>query len=461
LGSADGQIATTAFVQNAVTESTTGVASFNSRTGAVVLSGADLAAAGGALLNSPIFTGTPTGPTAAPGNNTAQLATTQFVTAAVAAATAGVTSFNGRSGAVTLTSADVGAVAVSSFNGREGAVNLIGNDVSAAGGALLASPAFLGTPTAPTAAPGTNSPVLATCAFVAAAIAAAASGVTSFNGRSGVVTLSAADLTGAGGALLASPAFSGVPSGPTAAPGANTTQLATCAFVTAAIAAVGATVTSFNSRTGAITLIANDISGAGGALLASPALTGTPTAPTAAPATSNTQLATTAFVNAALAAAPYLPLSGGTLTGALTPSAAGIVGVTTATNANVGAVGEILFTLISTGVSVGSGATVTVGTLALTAGDWDISGELWLNVGGAATILGGALNSSASFPAAPAQNASRSQLAASFTPSNQILALSPCRTVQSGPFTYYLTASATFSTGTVTATGKILARRAR
>jgi hypothetical protein len=37
----------------------------------------------------------------------------------------------------------------------------------------------------------------------------------------------------------------------------------------------------------------------GSAPLASPALTGTPTAPTAAPGTSTTQLATTAFVTAA------------------------------------------------------------------------------------------------------------------------------------------------------------------
>ena len=62
--------------------------------------------------------------------------------------------------------------------------------------------------------------------------------------------------------------------------------------------------------------------------LASPALTGTPTAPTAAVNTNNTQLATTAFVNAEIAndAAPavhshsYLPLAGGELTGNLTVS---------------------------------------------------------------------------------------------------------------------------------------------
>ncbi|MDA7086509.1 tail fiber protein [Pseudomonas sp. SA3-5] len=84
-------------------------------------------------------------------------------------------------------------------------------------------------------------------------------------------------------APLASPALTGTPTAPTAAAGANTTQLATTAFVAAVKSLLDA----------AIVLKAP---------LASPALTGTPTAPTAAQATNNTQLATTAFVKAAIAA---------------------------------------------------------------------------------------------------------------------------------------------------------------
>ena len=51
--------------------------------------------------------------------------------------------------------------------------------------------------------------------------------------------------------------------------------------------------------------------------LASPALTGTPTAPTASSGTDSTQIATTAFVKAAVdtSAATKLSLSGGTMTG--------------------------------------------------------------------------------------------------------------------------------------------------
>jgi len=287
-GSADGQLATTAFVANAVADSTTGVASFNGRTGIVALVGGDITAAGGALLASPVFTGTPsaptqpttdnstrlattafvvavaapinspaftgvpTGPTAAPSTSTTQLATTAFVTAAIAAGMTGV---------------------VTTFNGRAGAVNLIANDVSAAGGALTVSPAFTGTPSAPTAAPGVSNTQLATCAFVMAAVATSG-GVLTFNGRAGAVTLTAADVSAVGGALLASPALTGSPTAPTALAGTNTTQLATCAFVAAAVSAATAGVASFNTRTGAVTLIATDVTAVLPASTVTPAMNG-------------------------------------------------------------------------------------------------------------------------------------------------------------------------------------------
>jgi hypothetical protein len=286
-GTSSTQLATCAYVQNALTASGV-VSSFNGRSGAVSLSTADITTAGGAPLASPAFTGTPTAPTPATATNTTQIATTAFVYAAIGASTA----------------------LVQSFNSRTGAVTLLGADISAAGGALLASPAFTGTPTAPTASPAsTNTTQIATCAFVQSAIATAG-GVVTFNGRAGVVTLSGTDITGAGGALLASPGLTGTPTAPTATAGTNNTQIATTAFVTAAVAG---SVLTFNSRSGNVTLQNTDISGAGGALLSSPAFTGTPTAPTAAPGTSTTQLATTAFVQAALpAASSATPLMDGT-----------------------------------------------------------------------------------------------------------------------------------------------------
>jgi hypothetical protein len=97
--------------------------------------------------------------------------------------------------------------------------------------APLTSPNFVGVPTAATATAGTNTTQLATTAFVVAAVSAGTAGVASWNTRTGAVVMTLADVTGVGGAPIASPTFTGVPAGPTAANGTNTTQLATTQFV--------------------------------------------------------------------------------------------------------------------------------------------------------------------------------------------------------------------------------------
>ncbi|HAH7019214.1 phage tail-collar fiber domain-containing protein [Escherichia coli] len=109
----------------------------------------------------------------------------------------------------------------------------------------------------------------------------------------------------------ASPIFTGTPKAPTPAAGNNTTQLATTAFVQAALTAfingAPATLDTLKEIAAAInndpkfsTTINNAL--ALKAPLSSPALTGTPTAPTAAQSVNNTQIATTAFVKSAIAA---------------------------------------------------------------------------------------------------------------------------------------------------------------
>jgi hypothetical protein len=120
---------------------------------------ADAAATTAALalkapLSSPTFTGTPTAPTASVGTNTTQIATTAFVLAnspSVPPATAAPL-MDG-----------VAAVGVATKYAREDHVHP--TDTSRA---ALASPSLTGTPTAPTAAPGTNTTQLATTAFVLA-----------------------------------------------------------------------------------------------------------------------------------------------------------------------------------------------------------------------------------------------------------------------------------------------------
>lgn len=114
------------------------------------------------------------------------------------------------------------------------------------------------------------------------------------------------DVTGLQSALdtkapIASPSLTGTPTAPTAAADTNTTQLATTAFV------LGQTGTSAPSMNGSAAIgtstrfaRADHVhpTDTSRAPLASPALTGTPTAPTPANGTNTTQIATTAFVRA-------------------------------------------------------------------------------------------------------------------------------------------------------------------
>lgn len=138
-------------------------------------------------------------------------------------------------------------------------------------------------------------------------------------------------------APLASPTFTGSPTAPTAVAGTDSTQIATTAFVNQAIAGFGAgdmakstydtdndgkvdaaevadaapwagitgKPTSFTPSTHSHSIA--QVTGLQTALdakapLASPALTGSPTAPTATAGTNTTQIATTAFVASAIGA---------------------------------------------------------------------------------------------------------------------------------------------------------------
>jgi hypothetical protein len=152
------------------------------------------------------------------------------------------------------------------------------------------SPDFTGTPTAPTAAPGTNTTQLATTAFVQN-VAGNLGTMSTQNANNVAITGGSVS-----GVTLASAAasFTGTPTAPTAAPGTNTTQIATTAFVQNVAGSLG-TMSTQNANNVAIT---------GGSVTGvTAALTGTPTAPTAAPGTNTTQIATTAFATAAIAAA--------------------------------------------------------------------------------------------------------------------------------------------------------------
>lgn len=170
-GTANTQIATTAFVSNS--PQFTGVPT--APTAAPGTNSTQIATTA-YVSTSPQFTGTPLAPTAAPGTSTTQIATTAFVTSSPQFA-----------GIPTAPTAALGTnttqLATTAF------VQNIRNDT-----------VLTGTPVAPTATPGTNTTQLATTSFV--------------QGEK------------------ASPVFTGVPLAPTASLSTSNTQIATTRFVT-------------------------------------------------------------------------------------------------------------------------------------------------------------------------------------------------------------------------------------
>ncbi|EGK7412402.1 phage tail protein [Escherichia coli] len=113
--------------------------------------------------------------------------------------------------------------------------------------APIESPSLTGTPTAPTAAQGTNSTQIANTAFVKAAITALINGapgtLDTLKEIAAAINNDPNFSTTINNALalkapLASPALTGIPTAPTAEQGTNNTQIATTAYVRAAISAL-------------------------------------------------------------------------------------------------------------------------------------------------------------------------------------------------------------------------------
>lgn len=136
-----------------------------------------------------------------------------------------------------------------------------------------------GNPTAPTASVGTNSTQLATTAFVAAEVAAlvgsAPATLDTLNEIAQAINNEGNFATTV--ARKNNTTLTGVPTAPTASSGTNTTQLATTAFVAAAISSLA----TFNN----------------------PTFTGSVNAPTPADANDSTLVATTQFVQTAISQA--------------------------------------------------------------------------------------------------------------------------------------------------------------
>jgi hypothetical protein len=180
-----------------------------------------------------------------------------------------------------------------SFNGRQGDIQLTPHDLAGIDGAPLDSPQFRGMPTAPLICDEEQGGAqIANADFVQRAISywqnAMLDGhpfVWTFNGRQGDICLTLADVMDAGGASeaetsrrlsalrgdvelfyapLRNPRFRGTPTAPTARRGTETDQIATTAFVMRNIVESTGGVVSFNTRSGAVTLLPADLNALGG-----------------------------------------------------------------------------------------------------------------------------------------------------------------------------------------------------
>ena len=246
---------------------------------------------GAAPLASPSLTGTPTVPTAADGTNTAQIASTAFVQSAVG----GYLSKSVTGGTVTLSDLEAS------------------NPVIGFSGTLTSNLVVV----VPTTVKRLWAIYNATSgAFTLTVKTATGSGVTVAQGKRNLVYTDGTNVYD-GFNDFENIALTGVPTAPTAATGTNTTQIATTAFVNAEIEAdrpFEATLANIKmdgaQSVGSLNTVARGDhvhpTDTSRAPLASPALTGTPTAPTPALGTNSTQIATMAAVQAELSAQEYV-----------------------------------------------------------------------------------------------------------------------------------------------------------
>ncbi len=184
------------------------------------------------------------------------------------------------------------------------------------------------------------------------------------------------------------------------------------------------------------------------------------------------------WTSAAIAKPGYLPLIGGTLSGPLILAADPAVplgaatrqysdmptlGVTDGGEASAGRVGEVLSTVRTSPIALATSTGARVVSLILTPGDWDISGEVWTtaSAGGIVTSFWAAINlTDAASPAAVDMIVARSQFGAG-TSTLGVAPVGPCRATVAVATTYYLNCLFNFASGSITATGKLWARRAR
>lgn len=144
-------------------------------------------------------------------------------------------------------------------------------------------------------------------------------------------------------------------------------------------------------------------------------------------------------------------------------STSGIIGTTTNDSAAAGSVGEYITSNVpqASAVSIGStGATINVTSISLTAGDWDVYGNVIFITSTATRVIAWTSNTSATIVDGSLY-ASQGIAGGVILIQNSALTVPYRRVSLSGTTTVYLSAYADFASGTVKAAGTIYARRVR
>lgn len=145
---------------------------------------------------------------------------------------------------------------------------------------------------------------------------------------------------------------------------------------------------------------------------------------------------------------------------------AGIIGTTTNNNADAGSVGEVLSAVNAGGVVMISGTPITITSVALTAGDWDISGQIVFQPAATTSVTrlqGGTNDTTNVLPGTlDVTNAIFQQTFAAFVPNSAITyPLNTVRKSLASTTTVYLVGNASFTVSTMSGFGYIRARRVR
>ena len=178
----------------------------------------------------------------------------------------------------------------------------------------------------------------------------------------------------------------------------------------------------------------------------------------------------------------YLPLAGGAMQGDLilnrdaqvalgaatkaqVDAKLSLVGVTNGSDALAGQIGEVISSVVaSPGVTLTTAVNANVTSIALTAGDWDVQGEVWFAQSANLTqIQAGITPVSSVIPTSP-PTIDRAVVVINATltgGARECVGLRTCRVSLSAGATYYLVGSAVFASGTASAYGNIWARRVR